>query len=297
MGLDRIEPAQLTRRLGGKWHGYYGVAPCPCCQPERRKDQTALTLSNGRDGRLLAHCKRAECDFRDILAALGLSATVYRTADPQEVVKRKAQEMAEAKKNATQAKRCWEETQPIAGTLAETYLRNRAITCALPDTLRFHPECWHGPTACRLPAMVARIDGTDGFAIHRTYLTAQGRKASVSPAKMMLGKSTGGAVSVFEHVGSLVVAEGIETALSLSSGLMSTPATVWASLSTSGMVNLSLPSRTGKLIVALDGDDAGQSAAFKLAERASALGWQVGLLAAPQGCDWNDVLARKEAAT
>ena len=40
-----IEAQSLTARLGGKWHRRYGVAPCPVCQPERRKDQDALTLA------------------------------------------------------------------------------------------------------------------------------------------------------------------------------------------------------------------------------------------------------------
>jgi hypothetical protein len=33
----------------------------------------------------------------------------------------------------------WHESVPIAGTLAECYLRGRAIDLPLPDTLRFHP--------------------------------------------------------------------------------------------------------------------------------------------------------------
>ncbi len=33
----------LTQALGGRWHGHYGAAPCPVCQPERRKGQNALT--------------------------------------------------------------------------------------------------------------------------------------------------------------------------------------------------------------------------------------------------------------
>jgi hypothetical protein len=34
----------LTMALGGRWWRGYGSAPCPVCQPERRKDQDALTL-------------------------------------------------------------------------------------------------------------------------------------------------------------------------------------------------------------------------------------------------------------
>jgi hypothetical protein len=52
----------LTMALGGRWWRSYGSAPCPVCQPERRKDQNALTLRDGRD-RLLAHCKKSALRF------------------------------------------------------------------------------------------------------------------------------------------------------------------------------------------------------------------------------------------
>lgn len=45
----------LTLARGGRWHGRYGTVPCPICQPEARRGQDALTLADGRDGRLLAH--------------------------------------------------------------------------------------------------------------------------------------------------------------------------------------------------------------------------------------------------
>ena len=90
-----------------------------------------------------------------------------------------------------------------------------------------------------------------------------------------------------------MVAEGIETALSLASGLLDAPATVWAALSTCGMRGLRLPPAPGRLTIASDGDDAGRAAAQALATRAHGLGWQVELLPAPEGCDWNDVLTRR----
>ncbi len=96
-----------------------------------------------------------------------------------------------------------------------------------------------------------------------------------------------------EGPGRLVVAEGIETALSLASGLLRGPATIWAALSTSGMAGLRLPDLPGRLTIAPDGDAAGREAAHALAERAHALGWIVSLLPAPDGRDWNDVLCMK----
>ena len=93
--------------------------------------------------------------------------------------------------------------------------------------------------------------------------------------------------------------EGIESSLSLACGLLDGPATIWASLSTSGIRSLRLPDRPGKLIVATDRDQnrAGEMAGNDLAARASALGWSVSLLPTPEGFgDWNDVLVQKGVA-
>lgn len=287
------DAATLTRNLGGKWLRRYGCAPCPCCQPERRKGQNALTLADGRDGRLLLNCKKSACAFADILTAAGIRSGDYRPPDPAIIAQRDREDRAQAEKRARQAARCWQEALPIEDTIAEFYLRGRGITCALPSTLRYHPTCWHA-SAARLPALVALIEGADGFAVHRTYLRPDGKgKATIDPAKAMLGAAAGGAVRLTEAQGPIVVAEGIETALSLASGLLGRPATIWAALSTSGLRGLHLPPLPGKLTIATDGDDPGRAAGRDLAERAHVTGWAVSLLPAPDGRDWNDILTMK----
>ena len=286
----------LTHGLKGKWHGRYGVSPCPVCQPERRRDQTALTLSDAPDGRLLAHCKKSGCSFRVLAAALGLIAGSFTAPDPAIIAQRETDRRAEAARTAWQAQALWREAKPVCGTLAETYLRGRGITCALPPSLRFHPDCWH-PSAQRLPAMVALVQGCDLPALHRTYLRPDGSgKAAVDPPKAMLGSVTGGAVRLTGSHGPLVVAEGIETALSLACGLLHGPAQIWAALSTSGLRSLRLPAQPGQLIVATDGDDPGRAAGYSLAERAYSLGWNVSIFQAPDRQDWNDVVREKVGA-
>ena len=288
---------QITIDLFGRWHGAYGSAACPCCQPERRRDQAALTLTDGNGGRLLLHCKKSGCSFRDILAAAGIAPGSYSPPDPAIIAQRQAERQAEIDKRSRQARALWDEAAPITGTLAETYLRGRAITCAMPEALRFHGDCWHGPTARRWPAIVAQVQGAEAFAVHRTYLDPDGRgKAQIDPNKMMLGCTRGGAVRLTQPQGALVICEGIETGLSLASGLLRAPATIWAALSTSGMRGLFLPPSQGQITIATDGDDAGQDAGRELASRAHGLGWKVSILPAPQGRDWNDVLKREVAA-
>ncbi|MBC7132088.1 MAG: toprim domain-containing protein [Roseovarius sp.] len=292
------DAATLTRDLGGKWLRRYGTAPCPCCQPERRRDQNALGLADGNDGRLLAHCKKSGCTFADILAAAGIAPGEYQPPDAATLARRERERQAEAEKRARQAERCWTEALPIGGTIAETYLRGRGITCDLPGTLRFHPQAWHGPSARRYPAMVAAVQGAGMAAVHRTYLRPDGSgKAGLDGGdKLMLGATTGGAVRLTDAPGPFVICEGIETGLSLASGLLRAPATIWAALSTSGMRGLSLPPSPGRLTIAPDGDGPGRAAANDLAARAHGLGWQVSLLPAPDGRDWNDILTMKGEA-
>ena len=288
--------ATLAYTFGGKWRGDSGSAPCPVCQPERRRDQQALSLRMD-GGRLLAFCHKAGCAFRDIAKAAGL---------PPDGVKLDAIAQRKATKNLAldmvrrewQANEIWghAETAPIHGTPAETYLRARGITCPLPNTLRFNSSGWHS-TGHRHPMIVALVEGAAGFAVHRTYLRGDGTgKASVTPDKAMLGPCAGGAVRLSQGDGRLVVCEGVETGLSLLCGLLRTPSKVWAALSTSGMRGLHLPPVPGSLTIAADGDPAGRDACHALATRADALGWHVSLLPAPDGQDWNDVLRERICA-
>lgn len=286
---------ELTAKLGGQWLGRYGSAPCPVCQPDRRKSQNALTITEGGAG-LLLHCKKTACAFLDILAAAGLRDGSYRPPDTLEFAKRDAERRAAAMQKSARARRLWQEARRVAGTPAEAYLRGRGITCPLPATLRYHGAAGH-PTGGNFPALVALVQGGDGGAVHRTYLRGDGAgKAEISPAKAMLGATAGGAVRLTGDGGRLVVAEGIETGLSLASGLLAAPAMIWAALSTSGLRALKLPEKPGRLTIAPDGDTPGRNAAHALAERAAGLGWRVAFLDPGDGLDFNDILAGKAVA-
>ncbi|MFT6676816.1 MAG: hypothetical protein ACJAVM_003021 [Sulfitobacter sp.] len=288
---NTINPAQLSADLGGKWHGGYGVAPCPVCQPTRRKDHNALTIS-AKDDRLLLHCKKSGCDFKDILMASGITPGTVEI-DQMALANGQRERKEQAAKLKARARSVWGHGQPILGTHGEQYLRGRGITCALPDTLRWLPDAYHGPSGQYCAAMVSDVAPTGG--IHRTFFTKNGQRLEKS-AKMMLGACSGGAVRLSDAVGPLVVCEGIETGLSLLSGLLSGPHVVWAALSTSGIKGLTLPKRPGQLIIASDGDEAGRAAASSLARSAHALGWDVSLMPAPEDHDWNDVLQGEAAA-
>ncbi len=282
---ETINPAELAGVLGGRWHRHYGVAPCPVCQSERRKDQNALTI-NLKDDRLLLHCKKSDCDFRDILIAAGI-APGHVDIDRMALENAERERIERAARLKARARNLWGHSVSLARSHGESYLRGRGINCTLPEALRWLPDTYHGPSGRYCGAIVADVQPTGG--IHRTFFTKSGERLGKS-AKMMLGPCAGGAVRLSEFVGPLVVCEGIETGLSLLSGLLSGPHTVWAALSTSGIKGLVLPPDPGALMIATDGDEPGREAGNSLARSAFALGWSVTLLPAPDGQDWNDVL-------
>src|SRR5690606_16721536 len=108
-----------------------------------------------------------------------------------------------------------------AGTLAEIWLRHRAIDHSAVDTLRFHPSC-HVRTEAGLletwPAMIAPVTDNAGrvTGLMRTFLDRSGfAKAPLAAPRRAMARIGGNAVR-FGRPGEVVAAgEGIETMLSL----------------------------------------------------------------------------------
>ncbi len=104
--------------------------------------------------------------------------------------------------SAEAARRLFAMSQPISGTVVETYLRNRGIT-ALHGTgnLRFHPRCYyrpdeHSPTET-WPAMIAAVTDLSGriTGAHRTWLAPDGLdKAPIDTQRKAMGDLLGQAV-------------------------------------------------------------------------------------------------------
>lgn len=194
----------------------------------------------------------------------------------------------------------WNETFNARNSIVESYLHNRGLWLDdIPKSIRYHPNLYHKPTRKCFPAMVTAVTKygrDDVLAIHRTYLKTDGRdKADISPSKMMLGQVKGGVVSLASFGSTLILAEGIETALSV---YTATKIPTWACLSTSGLINVEVPSLslTQKIIIAADGDIAGIKAANNLAARLVATGYLVKIaIPTEQGADFNDLLLKGRA--
>ena len=181
------------------------------------------------------------------------------------------------------AKRLFSMAQPIMGTHAETYFRNRGIA-ALHGTgsLRFHPRCYyrpdeHSPTET-WPALIASVTDLDGHqtGAHRTWLDPNGfseaalGKAPIETPRRAMGDLLGHAVR-FGVAGEVMAAgEGIETMLSLRCVLPEMP--MAAALSAAHLAAILFPDTLRRLYIVRDDDPAGDGARDTLVERADALG-------------------------
>ena len=193
------------------------------------------------------------------------------------------------------ASRLFAASVPLAGSLAEVYLRSRGITQAVPSgTLRFHPKCWHrdeGQTKpVPRPALIAAV--TDGAGalqgVHRTWLAPDGQdKAAVDTPRRAMGHLLGNAVRIDPADEILVLGEGVETMLSVREAAPSLP--VWAALSSGHLGAVLLPEGLKRHYIAIDRDPAGHRAAERLTARANKAGIGCHVLE-PRLGDFNDDL-------
>ena len=282
----------LTAALGGKWLRSYGTACCPVHDDRR----PSLKIVDGENGEPILHCF-AGCNWRDVKAALRRDGLLLKRVDPESHREPLRKARAEprnsdgAKNRITAARQIWQSSRLARGTLVETYLGIRGIRIPAPPTIRYHAGLRHGPTGMLLPAMVAAVTvwpSRDVVAVHRTFLKADGSgKAPVSEQKMMLGPCAGGAVRLTAASCELVLAEGVETALSI---LQATGKPAWATLGTSGLKAVRLPPQVKTVIIAADSDQPGEKAAQEAARQLSAEGRVVRIARPPLGLDFNDVL-------
>jgi hypothetical protein len=200
------------------------------------------------------------------------------------------------------ARRLLAMSQPIAGTIAETYLRQRRIA-VFHDlaSLRFHPCCYyrpddHGPTQT-WPAMIAAVTDLAGAitGAHRTWLALDGSdKAPINTQRKAMGNLLGHAVRFGRPTEIMAVGEGIETMLSLKSALPHMP--MAAALSASHLGAFLFPPSLRRLYIACDKDPAGDGARDQLIQRTNEAGIEVIALSPTLG-DFNEDLVATGIAT
>jgi hypothetical protein len=200
------------------------------------------------------------------------------------------------------AQKLWEEASPIAGTLAARYLSEtrRIDLTALPanidEALRFHPCCPFGPGA-RHPCLIAAMRASSSnelTGIHRTALTPDAKKID----RRMLGPS--GAVKLWPAGAQLVVGEGLETVLAAATRIPYHDAPLqpaWALLNAGMLERFPIIPGVERLIILVDHDPAGKTAALNCSSRWQFAGRTVIRLTPDEpGTDFNDLVASEKTS-
>jgi hypothetical protein len=201
------------------------------------------------------------------------------------------------------ARRLFAISRPTEGTLAELYLRRRAIAeLHHAGGLRYQPRCYyHGPDEDSppeiWPAMIACVTDLDGVitGVHRTWLDPGGfdpnrlGKAPIDTPRRAMGDLLGNAVRFGLANDVIVAGEGIETMLSLRFLLPTMP--MAAALSANHLAALLFPFTLRRLYIACDADATGMGAAMTLTSRAEQAGVEA-LPLSPRLGDFNEDLRK-----
>ena len=199
------------------------------------------------------------------------------------------------------ARRLFAISNPIEGTIVETYLQRRGIAHVHHGgSLRFHPRCYyrpdeHLPTET-WPAMIACVTNLNGriTGVHRTWLDPDGfdrirlGKAPIDTPRRAMGDLLGNAVRFGVTDDDVLVAgEGIETMLSLRCALPTL--SMAAALSANHLAAILLSPSLRRLYIARDADAAGDTVQITLAQRAGAAGVEA-IALSPRLGDFNEDL-------
>lgn len=228
-------------------------------------------------------------DFRDVIEEarrfLGSPRSPISTPPPTSIYRR----------STDAPRRLFAMAKPMAGTIVETYLRNRGITALYEaSALRYHPSCYYRVEGTSLrqagPAMIAAVTDLDGriTGVHRTWLDPAGdSKAAIATPRRAMGHLLGNGVRFGTAQDVMAAGEGIETTLSLRIALPTMP--MVAALSAAHLASLILPPPLRRLYVAHDNDAAGLTARDQLVTRAQDAGIEA-LPLTPSLGDFNEDL-------
>ena len=200
----------------------------------------------------------------------------------------------------------WRSCVPYEGTLAGQYLAHRGYGDLGPmPTLRFHGALFCDLDRKQHPCLVAAVQnvGREITAVWRIFLTPQGGNLKIDGVKVKrgLGPASGGFVR-FGPVGLYInFGEGLES--TLGAMFLNQHEGAWgATLSTSGIRGLIIPSTVRKVNFWSDGDryringntgeicdPPGQGAARARHKQALSQGLQSQVVEPPEGSDWDDV--------
>jgi len=279
---------RIVRQLGGKWTGDFAMCRCPA----HADGKASLSIRVG-DRAVLFHCF-AGCTAEAIMAALRSGKIL---APPDHDPGQRQEGKADLNKLALSV---WRHAAPFPGTLADRYLRARAI---LPEGInaRFDPRCQCGAGAAKAfaPALIVPIEEDAGVvAIHRTFLMPDGRwKADMDEPKRMLGNPGVGAVrwGGTPADGVLRLAEGVEDAASVMN-LLGPGYFVWPVLGIERYQGIAVPDSTHTVILYSQHGVEAARAVERATPHLTANGRRLLTKLPPHSGDWNDLLREIRAA-
>lgn len=258
--------------------------------PGHSKADRSVSLRQLPNGRILIHCFSPRDDWRNVRDMLRdggafVANSVGESTQPYDVV-------AAVESRVTRARRLWQQAIPISGTRAEIYLRARRIQQDVwPSAFRYSPDATSIDDRRRWPALIAAIADPQGAlqGVQVTLLSPCGmRKAETLTPRRIIGRFSGGAVRLFDGAipSALIIAEGLETALSASDAL-AVPA--WSALTAGNLARFTPPDELTHLIIAADRGPAGEAAGETLMTRMAHHRLQTEIDFAPDHYpDWND---------
>jgi phage/plasmid primase-like uncharacterized protein len=280
--------SELAARLGLRRYPRSWRGRCPACDYAGNTFSVRAARDQSPRFYCVNGCTRDELD-QAVQQAFG---TVWKAAKPPDA----AEAIAARSRNQERAQRLWSGAETDGAH--RIYLATRGLApLASSAALRFRTDTPHPEQRGRLPAMLAAITDAAGalIGVHRTYLRRDGTgKAHVEPTKASLGTVWGGAIRLDPVASELVIGEGIETAGA--AGLL-TGLPAWSAISAGNLARgLVLPAIVRSVVIAVDRDPSGESAARAAGTRWANEGRRVRYLSPDAaGLDACDLLAAKVA--
>jgi putative DNA primase/helicase len=266
---------ELARVLAGEISGDQVLAPGPGHSAKDRSLSVKPEPNAAGGFVCFSHANDDWQECRDyVLSRLGLPGRSPSRIDrPRRGNAQPAPQAEQLNGNRELALQIWRQAKNPRGTLAEAYLRGRALELpieAANEAIRFHPACPF--VAERFPAMICLVRNirTDEMqAIQRTALSNDGPaiKRGGKTFRLTLGPIAGAAVKLDpdeEVTQGLCIGEGVETTLA---GRQMGLRPVWALLGTSGVASFPVLPGVDGLHLFCERDAANERAAMACGDR------------------------------
>ena len=253
----------VAQLLGGRREGRGYLCHCPVATHGKQRGDRRPSLSvNDGDKGVVVHCF-AGCASRDIIAAINAmdaNACAEITDRPP------LNDKPALKTTSAYARRLWQSTVPVPGTIAEGFLAERGLPTTPPASIRFLPSYRYERNRphSALPCLVAAAQAPtrEIVGVQLTFLHPGGRrKADVDFPRRAIGPLGSSILRLAPAAPVLGIAEGFEKAWAAQL-LFGAP--VWATLGADRFGVVKWPDDVTTLTIYSDNDAPGLKAAREL---------------------------------